>query len=291
MSEKTDYVIVTDSGCDMTDDILADWGVPCVQLWLTYNGDIQARTNQEVEPREFYNMMREGGGAKTSAANPEDFKLMFEQFLLQGKDILYIGFSSGLSTTVNSGRIAAEKLMEKYPERKIITVDSLCASAGQGLLVYLAVLKKRSGASLDENAAYVRENVLNVCHWFTVDDLEYLKRGGRISPAVAFVGGLLGIKPVLHVDNEGHLVNVTKVRGRRASIKALADKLGETAIDKTVGPVFICQGDCADDAALLADFVKNDYGLDIDITVFTGPVIGSHSGPGTLALFFLGKER
>ncbi|MBR4033946.1 MAG: DegV family protein, partial [Clostridia bacterium] len=180
---------------------------------------------------------------------------------------------------------------EKYPERKITVIDSLSASAGFGMLVYLAVKKKNEGATLDENAEYVTSLIPHMCHWFTVDDLVYLKRGGRISPTVAFVGGVLGIKPVLHMDREGHLINKFKVRGRRASIKALADKLGELMTDKSQGPVFICHADCEDDAALLSSMIKETYGLDTDITVFTGPVIGAHSGPGTLALFFIGNER
>mgnify|MGYP003300276877 CR=1 FL=1 len=159
------------------------------------------------------------------------------------------------------------------------------------MLVLLAMKKLEEGATLEEAAEYVENTRLSICHWFTVDDLVYLKRGGRISPTVAFVGGVLGIKPVLHMDNEGHLVNQFKVRGRRAAIKALADKLGELMTDKSQGPVFICHADCEGDASLLSSMIKETYGLDTDITVFTGPVIGAHSGPGTLALFYLGSHR
>ena len=158
-------------------------------------------------------------------------------------------------------------------------------------MLYLTVKKKEEGADIEELAEYVKETVPHICHWFTVDDLVYLKRGGRVSPAAAFIGGMLGIKPVLHVDDEGHLIPVLKVRGRKASIKALADKYGELAVDKTCGPIFICQGDCKEDAQLLADILKEEYGRDVDMTVYTGPVIGAHSGPGTLALFFLGKNK
>lgn len=284
------YRIVTDSASDMGEH-LKDWGVASVSLTLKFDGEDTVQKNDEVEPVAFYNRMREGGVAKTSAVNPEGFIEVFEPILAAGDDILYIGFSSGLSTTCNSGRIAAENLMEKYPERKITVIDSLSASAGFGMLVYLAVKKKNEGATLDENAEYVTSLIPHMCHWFTVDDLVYLKRGGRISPTVAFVGGVLGIKPVLHMDLEGHLINKFKVRGRRASIKALADKLGELMTDKSQGPVFICHADCEGDAALLSSMIKETYGLDTDITVFTGPVIGAHSGPGTLALFFIGNER
>ena len=284
------YRIITDSACDMG-VYLSEWGVPSINLTLKFDGEDKIQRNDEIEPVAFYNRMREGGVAKTSAVNPEEFALVFEPILAAGEDILYLGFSSGLSTTCNSGRIAANKLAEKYPERKIVVVDSLSASAGFGMLVYLAVKKREEGATLEENAEYITSLVPRMCHWFTVDDLVYLKRGGRISPTVAFVGGVLGIKPVLHMDNEGHLVSKFKVRGRRASIKALADKLGELMTDKSQGPVFICHADCADDAALLSSMIKETYSLDTDITVFTGPVIGAHSGPGTLALFFIGNER
>ena len=284
------YRIVTDSASDMGEH-LTEWGVASVSLTLKFEGEDKIRCNNEVEPVAFYNRMREGEVAKTSAVNPEEFALVFEPILAAGEDILYIGFSSGLSTTCNSGRIAADKLAEKYPERKIIVIDSLSASAGFGMLVYLAVKKREAGASLEENAKYVESLIPRLCHWFTVDDLVYLKRGGRISAATAFVGGVLGIKPVLHMDLEGHLINKFKVRGRRAAINALADKLGELMTDKSKGPVFICHGDCADDAALLSSIIKERHGLDTDITVFTGPVIGAHSGPGTLALFFIGNER
>lgn len=284
------YRIITDSACDMGAH-LKKWGVDYVSLTLKFDGEDVTLRNDEVDPVTLYNRMREGGVAKTAAVNPDSFKSCFEPIIAAGEDILYLGFSSGLSTTFNSARLAAEDLAEKYPERKIITIDTLSASAGFGMLVYLCVQKKNEGASLEENAEYITSLIPRQCHWFTVDDLVYLKRGGRISAATAFVGGVLGIKPVLNMDIEGHLINRFKVRGRRASIKALADKLGELMTDKSQGPVFICHADCPDDAALLSSMIKEEYGLDTDITVYTGPVIGAHSGPGTLALFFIGNER
>lgn len=286
-----DYIIFTDSACDMELSTLKKWNVKCIDLTLKFENEEKIWSNNEIEPKTFYQKMRDGGIAKTSAVNSENFKQGFEEEIKKGNDILYLAFSSGLSTTCNSGSFACKALSEVYPDSKLITVDSLAASAGFGLLLYLAVQKKEEGATIEELEKYIKETVPHICHWFTVDDLVYLKRGGRVSPAAAFIGGMLGIKPVLHVDDEGHLVPVTKVRGRKASIKALADKYGELAIDKTTGPIFICQGDCQEDAQLLADIIKNDYGRDIDITVYTGPVIGAHSGPGTLALFFLGKNK
>lgn len=285
------YVIFTDSACDMESDTLKKWNVKFIDLTLKFDGEDKVYKNSEVEPVAFYNKMREGGVAKTSAVNSQTFKVAFEEELKNGNDIFYLGFSSGLSTTYNSGASAAKTLSEAYPDRKILTVDSLAASAGFGLLVYLAVKKKEEGASIEELAKYMEEIKWNMCHWFTVDDLVYLKRGGRVSAAAALVGGMLGIKPVLHVDNEGHLINTAKVRGRKASIKALFDKYKELAIDPTKGPIYICQGDCKEDADMLTNMIKEEFGPETDMIVFTGPVVGAHSGPGTLALFFLGKER
>jgi DegV family protein with EDD domain len=187
--------------------------------------------------------------------------------------------------------MAAQELQETYPDRKIVIVDTLAASAGGGLMVYLAVEKKNAGATLEENAAYLQELVPQHCIWFIVDDLEYLKRGGRVSPAVAFFGNKLGIKPVMHVDNDGHLINVSKVRGRKNAIAALAKALGESAIDPAGGPVFISHGDCQADVDALAQILKKDYNAEVELVTDVGPVIGAHTGPGVLALFFVGKVR
>ena len=235
--------------------------------------------------------MTEGKIAKTSAINMATFEEKFSEVLNEGTDLLYIGFSSGLSTTYNSARIAAENLKAKYPDRKIIVVDSLCASAGQGLLLRLALDRKEAGSSIEEVAKFVEDTRLNLCHWFTVNDLVYLKRGGRISPAVAFVGNMLGIKPVLHVDNEGHLVNVTKVRGRKAAINELANKFTALALDPANSKIYISHAACENDAKELAKIIEEKHGSKTEIITDVGPVIGAHSGPGTLALFFTGKER
>ena len=223
--------------------------------------------------------------------NTEGFREAFEEEIAAGHDILYIAFSSGLSTTYNSGRFALADLSDKYPERKLVAVDSLCASAGFGLLVYLAAKKMADGATLEEVEKFVLDTRLHICHWFTVDDLVYLKRGGRISPAATLIGTMLGIKPVLHVDDEGHLVNVSKARGRQASIHALADHYGELALDKKNGTVFISHGDCLEDAETLRDMLAEEYGAKVELITDIGPVIGAHSGPGTLALFFVGSAR
>ena len=202
-----------------------------------------------------------------------------------------LAFSSGLSTTYQSAVIAANELMEKYPERKVNVVDTLCASLGQGLLVWYACKKRDAGMSLLDLTEWVESHKLNLCHWFTVDDLMYLKRGGRVSAATALLGTMLQIKPVLHVDDEGHLINVSKARGRKASIDALAAKMGQTGLPGENDTVFICHGDCQEDAEYLAQQVKEKYGVKEVLIYYTGAVIGSHSGPGTLALFYLGEHR
>ena len=285
------YRIYTDSACDIKKNLLSEWEVSSASLTLRFTDSDVEYKNDGIDINDFYTKMTEGKIAKTAAVNTEDFTELFEPALKSGEDVFYLGFSSGLSTTSNSARIAAEELKNKYPERKIITVDSLCASAGQGLLLRLAVDKKTEGKTIEELRDYIESIKLNICHWFTVNDLVYLKRGGRISPAVAFVGNMLGIKPVLHVDNAGHLVNVSKVRGRRSAIKALADKYTELAKDTVSGIVYISHAFCEDDAKELAKIIEEKHGVKTQLITDVGPVIGAHSGPGTLALFFVGKER
>ena len=287
----SNYRIVTDSACDIKNSLLSEWEVSSASLTFRFTDSDTEYKNDEIDISEFYTKMTEGKIAKTSAINAETFTKLFEPALKEGCDVLYIGFSSGLSTTANSAQIAAQTLRERYSDRKIITVDSLCASAGQGLLLRLALDKKAEGKSIEEVAEYLENTKLCICHWFTVNDLVYLKRGGRISPAVAFVGNMLGIKPVLHVDNEGHLVNVSKVRGRRAAISALADKYTELAKNTDSGLVYISHAFCENDAKELAAIIEKKHGVKTEIITDVGPVIGAHSGPGTLALFFVGKER
>ena len=284
------YVIYTDSACDLSEKVLADWSVYSSSLSFRFDGSDKEYRNNEMTVSEFYSKMREGGVAKTAAANSEDFISGFTPLLEKGLDILYIGFSSGLSTTYNSARLAAEQLTAKFPERKIYTVDTLAASAGTALLIDMIKEKMASGATIEEARDFAEQSKLHICHWFTVDDLVYLKRGGRVSPTTAFVGNMLGIKPILHVDNDGHLTSVSKVRGRRASIVALADKYGESA-SPTGTKAFISHSDCEADAKILADILKEKYGAETELITDVGPVIGAHSGPGTLALFFYGKER
>lgn len=289
----SNYVIVTDSAADLDQALVDALGVRVVPLSLTL-GDKTYRDypdRRELDPKEFYARLRAGEVATTSAINLADAREAIEPLLREGLDVLFLAFSSGLSSSCQSIRLATQELAEEYPQRKCYVVDTLCASLGQGLLVYLTAKRKEAGATLEEARDYAEDSKLHLCHWFTVDDLQFLKRGGRISAATAMLGTMLSIKPVLHVDNEGHLISMSKARGRQASIKALVDKAAQLAIEPEGQTMFICQGDCMEDAQYLAGLVRERFGVqDIHIG-YTGPVIGSHSGPGTLALFFLGKER
>ena len=284
------YRIFADSACDLRPEVLENFGVEYLSLTFRFDGDGKEYENGDMPVSEFYDRMRKGGVAKTAAVNSEAFVGAFKRILDAGDDILYLGFSSGLSTTYNSARIAAQELKDSYPDRKIIVVDTLAASAGIGLIIKNVVDKKNDGATIEEAAAFAEELKYKLCHWFTVDDLVYLKRGGRISPTVAFVGNMLGIKPVLHMDNDGHLINMFKVRGRKTSIAALADKYGELAVDKD-GVAYISNADCLSDAEELKKMLSEKYGAKVEIITDVGTVIGAHAGPGTLALFFVGETR
>ena len=286
-----EYVIFTDSGCVIPRATLEEWGVRLLDLLVTFVGEETVYPDSALDPTAFYDRMRKGDMAKTSAINVEAFLEAFSEEAEKGKDILYLGFSSGLSATFHCAELAMKQLSEKYPEGKFLAVDSLAASAGQGLLLYSLVEMKKEGKSIEALATFAEERRCNVCHWFTVDNLDYLKRGGRVSPTVAFVGNLLGIKPVLHVDNQGHLINVGKSRGRKAALKALADKFGELAEDKENGTIFVSNADCMKDVEALEAMLLADYNRKIDRVVSIGAVIGSHAGPGTIAIFFYGKQR
>lgn len=286
----SNYVIFTDSAADLSAEQLREWEVACADLTFSFDGEEKIYTNADVSISDFYERMRQGGRPKTSAVNIQAFADAFERVLKEGKDVLYIGISSGISTTVNSARIAASELAEKYPERKVVIVDTMAASAGVALIVYMAKNKMAEGVGIEENAAYLDSLTAHNCVWFTVDDLEYLKRGGRVSPTVAFVGGLLGVKPILHMGEDGCLTKVTTARGRKKSLEALADKFGELAEDKAT-PIFISHADSREDAELLGEMLRERGAQEITLITEIGPVIGSHAGPGTIALFFLGKCR
>lgn len=284
------YKIITDSGCDLPADMLASLDLTLVPLTLNFRNEaVDDSVTDDIKT--LYAALRAGEPATTSAVNPDRWEKAMEPVLQEGRDILVLGFSSGLSTTYQSAVIAAGELKERYPERKINVVDTRSASLGQGLLVWYACRKRDEGMDLDALTAWAEDARFHLCHWFTVDDLMYLKRGGRISATTAIVGTMLKIKPVLHMDNEGHLINMFKVRGRKASIEALVDKAAELGGDYDNSTMFICHGDCMEDAKYLESLVKERLGVKNVFIGYTGAVIGSHSGPGTLALFFLGKQR
>ena len=284
------YQILTDSCCDFPPQRYRELGLISLPLSITFRGETYPDRNDD-SLRDMYAGLRAGEAASTAAANPQQWEEALEPVLASGEDALILAFSSGLSTTYQSACIAADEMKERFPERKILVVDSLCASLGQGLLAYYAARKRDEGLGLEELKAWLEDNKLHLCHWFTVNDLMYLKRGGRINAATAIMGTMLSIKPILHMDNEGHLVSVGKARGRKASIAALADKAAELGQGYDNSLMFISHGDCREDAEALAELVKERCGAKEVYINYVGAVIGSHSGPGTLALFFLGQHR
>ena len=282
------FQMITDSCCDLTQLQLDAWNVKCVPLTVTYNGESHKNFSDPAAVKAFYEELRNGVMASTAAANPDDWAQEMKAALNAGQDVLALCFSSGLSTTYQSAVIAAKELREEYPERKILVCDTLCAALGQGLLVHYACRLRDEGKTVEEVCTWVEENKLKLCHWVTVDDLSHLKRGGRISATTAIVGTMLNIKPIIYVDNDGHLINTAKVRGRKAAMDYLVRKLKETGTD--LDTVFIAHGDCGEDAAALEAMVK-EAGVRNVVTGYVGPVIGAHTGPGVLVVFFLGEHR
>lgn len=283
------YVLITDTCCDLTPAQMAELDVKYLALEVLIDG--VPTLNDRLDIKEFYKTLRQKGSISTSAISFERFLEYFESFLKEDTDVLYLGFSSGLSGTYNAAFVAAQELAEKYPERKVLTVDTLCASLGQGLFVHHAANKKREGATIDELYEWAKEKRHNLCHWFTVDDLFFLKRGGRVSAATAVMGSMLSIKPVLHVDFKGKLVNVSKARGRKNSLDTLIENMKKTIIEPEKQFAYICHGDCIEDAEYVAEKIKKEVGVPEVIIGYTGAVIATHSGPGTLAVFYLGTER
>ena len=288
-----EFVIITDTTTDLPRDYVQKHHLYMMSLPYTLEGTSYTWENP-MPVKEFYDKMRAGSLPTTSQANPEEAALLYESILQENDvDILHIAFSSGLSGSFNSCRIAAADVCEKYPDHRIVVVDSLAATLGQGLLVYKAVQLKESGKSLDEITAWVEENKYHLVHNFTVDDLFHLHRGGRLSKTAAIVGTMINLKPVLHVDDEGHLVMLSKVRGRKKSLIGLVDcmekQLGDWKDKNDI--IFISHGDCEEDANYVAEKVKEKYQINTIIMNQVGATIGAHSGPGTMALFFVGDER
>lgn len=287
-----EYVITTDNNSDLPESFYREHQVGCT--YLSYSIDGQTHTREDFLPtEEFYARMRSGAMPTTAQVNPEAARELMEPYLQAGKDLLHIAFSSGLSGSYDSCRAAARELSERYPERKIQVIDSLSASLGQGLLVHYAVKMKEEGHSMEEVAQWVEDHRKNLVHLFTVDDLDHLHRGGRVSKATAIVGGMLNIKPVLHVDDDGKLVATGKVRGRKKSLQALVDGMREQigSYGSRCDTIFISHGDCEADARSVEKKVREIYPIQTVVINHVGATIGAHSGPGTVALFFLGDKR
>lgn len=288
------FKLVTDNTTDMPREYLKEHQIDVVNLCYIVDGETYGN-EKELPYKEFYAMMRNGKMPTTSQVNPDECKVFFEECLKENKEILYLAFSSGLSGTYNSGSIAAEEVMEEHPDAKIIVVDSLCASMGEGLLLHKAIKLRDAGKSLEETADWLNQHKLNVVHAFTVDDLFHLYRGGRVSKTAAVVGTLISIKPKLHVDEEGHLTVLGKVRGRKKSLSALVDhmeeKMGTYADENKEDCIFISHGDAEEDAEYVKNEIEERFGFHNFLIHNIGPTIGAHSGPGTIALFFMGESR
>lgn len=288
------FEIVTDSSSNLIEEMIDEYSLHILPLRFIIDGENYTSylKGEKTDLSQFYRMMREGKVVTTSLPSLEYSESVFRSILDAGNDVLYLGFSSGLSGTFEATDILIRQLAKEYPDRKLIAVDTLAASGGEGMLVWYAAKMAKEGASLEETAQWVEDHKLNLAHWFTVDDLMFLFRGGRVSKTSAWAGTLLNIKPVMHVDDEGHLIPLEKVRGCRKSLKALVDHMEQSAIapvaDQTI---FITHGDCLEDAQYVADMVKERFGVKDVVINWVDPVIGAHSGPGTMALFFLADKR
>lgn len=289
----SDYRIFTDSNCDLSPKMIQELDLDVIPMAFSIGGKTYNNypDEREMTSHQFYERLRGGETSTTNQLSPITFAELFEPILQAGEDVLYIAFSSGLSGTYNNACLTAKELNEKYPERKLRVVDSLAASMGQGLLVYHAAQKRAEGLDIDALSKWVEENRNHLAHWFTVDDLNHLKRGGRVSGAAALVGTVLNIKPVLHVDDEGHLIAVEKVRGRRQSLDALVQHMESTVIEPESQIIFVSHGDAKEDAEYVAQQVKEKFHVRETVINPIGPVIGTHSGPGTVALFFLAQNK
>lgn len=286
------FIITTDTTSDLPDDYLRQHGIGLLPLYYSLNGTVYGEENA-LEPKAFYHIMREGALPTTMAVNPDHAKKVFNHYLDEGYDILHIAFSSALSGSFSVAGSIAREICDERPGTRIIVVDSLCASLGEGLLIHKAVVMKESGKSIEETADWLEKNKLNLCHMFTVDDLHHLHRGGRVSKATAIIGTLINVKPVLHVDNEGRLIPLNNVRGRKKALISLVDQMEQRLKDypQNNDIIFISHGDCEEDARFVADQITERFGIKEFLINYVSPTIGAHSGPGTVALFFMGKER
>jgi DegV family protein with EDD domain len=288
-----DYIIITDSATDLPQNLIEEIGT--VIIPFTYNIDGNEYFNyldgHRDDPHWFYDQIRAGKTAVTSAINTGSYIEIFEPYLKSGRDVLYISLSSALSASYDNAISAVKELAPRIPNRKLLVIDSLSASLGEGLLVYLAVREKEKDGSIEQVYDFIMENRLKICHWFTVDDLNHLKRGGRLSATEALLGTMLGIKPILHVDDLGRLVPAGKIRGRRQSLKQFIEKMAERAENPGRQVVFISHGDCMEDARFVEAVIRERFKTKDIFINYISPAIGAHSGPGTVALFFVGSPR
>ena len=287
------YKIYTDSTANLPNDLIEKYNLEVISLNYILDGkEYQSyEKGKETDLVPFYNLLRDKKKITTSCINEEGFINAFKQDLENGYDILYIGFSSGLSATFSCSQNAAKTLSESYPNRKILVIDSLCASLGLGLLVVDACKKMQEGVDIETLYSYVESQKLRVCHLFTVDTLEYLYRGGRVSASKYFVAKLVNIKPTMHVDDNGKLVAYGKVMGRKKSINSLISKMQETIENPSEQTIFISHGDCLEDALYAQEQIKTKLNINSFVINYVDSVIGSHSGPGTLAIFYFAKNR
>jgi len=289
----SNYAIITDAASALTRELVAEWDIKVLPM-TAYIGSREFKHDPyetEMTMTDFYVELKAGATSGTAAVNPGEWADSIEVELKKEKDVIAIAFSSALSSTYENCCMGAEDLREKYPERKIFVIDSKCADFGQAMYVWYGAKKRSQGASIEETVEYLEAIKLNICHWFTVDDLHHLRRGGRVSATTAVVGSALGIKPVLHVDDEGRLINVSKARGRKNSLLALTSMVGETAIEPETQTMFLSHANCLEDAQIVAEELKNKYKVPEVLITQTAPIAGAHSGPGTVALFFFGSKR
>ncbi|MCI6093420.1 DegV family protein [bacterium] len=287
----SEYIIMTDSTVDLPKEyLIEELQVPYIPLSYIMDG-VTYEDMSGLSGKEFFDKIRAGSLPTTSQVNPEQAKKALEPYVKEEKDILFIGFSSALSGTFNSIRMAAEELMEEYPERKIITVDSLCACLGEGLLVYKAVQLKRAGKSLEEVAKWTEENKLHICHNVAIDDLNHLHRGGRVSKTAAIMGTMIQIKPIIHMNDNGELQVIGKQRGRKKALQHIVNMAVEQSKGWENDIIMITHGDCEEDAQYVAKLVREKMGIENILINCIGSVIGSHTGPGVVAVFCMGEKR
>ncbi len=287
-----EYIITTDSTVDLPKSMLEEKGVPYIALSYTIDG-ITYEDRKGLSPKEFFDKIRNGSMPTTSQVNPEQVREMFEKELEKGYDILHIAFSSGLSGTCNSARIAAQTLMEEREGAKIIVIDSLCACLGQGLLLTKALALKEQGRKLEEVADWVEKNKLHICHNVTVNDLHHLHRGGRVSKATAILGTMVQIKPIIYLNDEGKLEVIGKERGRKKALNRIVDMMENQmkGYEKENDLVMITHGDCIEDAEYVKEQIQKKYGISNVIINNIGTVIGTHTGPGVVATFCMGNKK